>query len=347
VHPGQLLFAGFEGTELPEDLARLVRAGRVGGVVLFARNLRDPEQVRDLVARLHDLAPGDTPLCVSIDQEGGRVQRLRAPWTEWPPMRRLGERDDPAETARVARALARELSDLGIDLDFAPVVDVDTNPANPVIGDRSFGRDAERVARHATAFIEAMQGAGVGACAKHFPGHGDTHEDSHVALPRVDHSLGRLREVELVPFRAAARAGVASIMTAHVLLPCFDPSVPATLCGAALELLRAEIDYDGVVFGDDFEMAAVAEHFPPREATRRALEAGVDALLVCRRTDMREEVLAELEALPDALLEPGLRRVATLKRRFAGGRLAGAGSPPYPEHTRLAARLADQGASST
>jgi beta-N-acetylhexosaminidase len=347
VHPGQLLFAGFEGTELPVDLAGLVREGRVGGVVLFARNLRDPVQVRELVARLHGLAPNDTPLCVAIDQEGGRVQRLRAPWTEWPPMRRLGERDDLAETARVARALARELSDLGIDLDFAPVVDVDTNPANPVIGDRSFGREAERVARHAVAFIDAMQGAGVAACAKHFPGHGDTHEDSHVALPRVDHPLERLHEVELVPFRAAARAGVASMMTAHILLPCLDPRVPATLCGAALELLRRELDYDGVVFGDDFEMAAVAEHFPPREATRRALEAGIDALLVCSRADVRDLVLTELEAMPPHRLEAGLRRVTALKRQYSGGRLAGAGTPPYPEHTRLAARLAGQGASST
>ena len=347
MHPGQLLFAGFEGAQVPEDLTRLVRQGRVGGVVLFARNLRDPGQGRDLVARLHGLAPGDAPLCVAIDQEGGRVQRLRAPWTEWPPMRRLGERDDLAETARVARALARELADLGIDLDFAPVVDVDTNPANPVIGDRSFGREPERVARHARAFIEAMQAAGVAACAKHFPGHGDTNEDSHTALPRVDHPLGRLREVELVPFRAAALAGVASMMTAHVLLPCFDPRVPATLCGAAIELLRGEIGYDGVVFGDDFEMAAVAQHFPPREATRRALEAGVDALLVCSRADVRDEVLAELEALPTGLLEPGLRRVTALKRRFAGGRLAGPGAPPYPEHAQLAARLADQGVAST
>ncbi len=340
MQPGQLLFAGFEGTEVPSDLARLVREGRVGGVVLFARNVRDPAQVRDLVARLHGLAPADTPLCVAIDQEGGRVQRLRAPWTEWPPMRRLGEGDDLAQTARVASALARELADLGIDLDFAPVVDVDTNPLNPVIGDRSFGREPERVARHARAFIEAMQQAGVAACAKHFPGHGDTNEDSHVALPRVDHPLARLREVELVPFRAAALAGVASMMTAHVLLPCLDPRVPATLCGAALELLRHEIGYDGVVFGDDFEMAAVARHFPPREATRRALEAGVDALLVCSRSDMRDEVIAELESLPAGRLEPGLRRVAALKRRFAGGRRAGPAGPPYPEHAELAARLA-------
>jgi beta-N-acetylhexosaminidase len=347
VHPGQCLFAGFLGSEVPDDLAALLREGRLGGVVLFARNLRDPEQARGLVARLHELAPAQAALCVAIDQEGGRVQRLRAPWTEWPPMRRLGERDDTAETTRVARALARELADLGIDLDFAPVVDVDTNPANPVIGDRSFGREAERVARHAREFIAAIQDAGVAACAKHFPGHGDTSEDSHLALPRVDHPLARLREVELVPFRAAAEAGVASMMTAHVLLPCLDPRAPATLCGAALELLRGEIGYDGLVFGDDFEMAAVAQRFSPREATRRALEAGVDALLVCSRADVRDEVLAELEALPESLLEPALRRMARLKRRFAGGRLSGAGAPPYREHLELAARLAAPDAAST
>jgi beta-N-acetylhexosaminidase len=340
VHPGQLLFAGFPGTEVPEDLAALVQEGRLGGVVLFARNVGDAAQLRALVARLHALAPARAPLCVAIDQEGGRVQRLRAPWTEWPPMRRLGERDDPADTARVARALARELADLGIDLDFAPVVDVDTNPANPVIGDRSFGRDPACVARHASAFIEAMQAEGVAACAKHFPGHGDTHEDSHVALPRVGHGLERLRAIELVPFRAAARAGVASVMTAHVLLPCLDPTLPATLCGGALALLRDELGYDGVVFSDDFEMAAVAAHFPAREAARRALEAGVDALLVCSRADLRDEVLDELERMPAARLEPALRRVAALKRRFAGGRQARAGAPPYPAHVALAARLA-------
>lgn len=339
MHPGQLLFAGFQGTEVPEDLAALLRQGRVGGVVLFARNLRDPEQVHRLVAELHALAPATAPLCVAIDQEGGRVQRLRAPWTEWPPMRRLGERDDLEETARVARALARELADLGIDLDFAPVVDVDTNPANPVIGDRSFGREAERVARHASAFVRAMQAEGVAACAKHFPGHGDTQEDSHVALPRVDHPLARLREIELVPFRAAALAGVASMMTAHVLLSCFDDRLPATLCAPVLELLRSELGYDGLVFGDDFEMAAVAAQFPPREATRRALEAGVDALLVCSRADMRDEVLAELEAQPEARLAVPLRRLAALKARFAGGRRARDAGPPYAEHRALAARL--------
>src|SRR5262249_8303228 len=154
-------------------------------------------------------------LLVCVDQEGGRVQRLRAPWTEWPPMRRVAEHADPARTAAVAAALARELRDVGIRLDFAPVVDVDTNPANPVIGDRSFARRREAVAAHARAFVEALQAGGVAACAKHFPGHGDTHVDSHHALPTVAHDLARLRAIELPPFRAAIEAGVASVMTAH------------------------------------------------------------------------------------------------------------------------------------
>ncbi|MBW2579320.1 MAG: glycoside hydrolase family 3 protein, partial [Deltaproteobacteria bacterium] len=190
--PGQLLFAGFEGLELPEDLARLIAAGRVGGVVLFARNVGDPDQVQSLNAALHACAPEGAPLLIAIDQEGGRIQRLRDPWTQWPPMQRLGEADDLEMTAAVARALAVELSNLGIGLDFAPCVDVDTNPANPIIGDRSFGCEPTRVAAHAAPFIRAMQDAGVAACAKHFPGHGDTACDSHLELPRLDHDLARL-----------------------------------------------------------------------------------------------------------------------------------------------------------
>ena len=188
-----MLFAGFQGAGLPEDLACLVAAGGVGGFVLFARNIGDPEQVRDLNAALHARAPEGAPLLIAIDQEGGRIQRLRDPWTEWPPMQRLGDTDDLEMTAAVARALAVELLDLGIGLDFAPCVDVDTNPANPIIGDRSFGSEPTRVAAHAARFIRAMQDAGVASCAKHFPGHGDTTCDSHLELPRLDHDLARLR----------------------------------------------------------------------------------------------------------------------------------------------------------
>jgi beta-N-acetylhexosaminidase len=343
--PGQLLFAGFEGLELPEDLARLIAAGRIGGVVLFARNIGDPEQVRDLTAALHASAPEGAPLLIAIDQEGGRIQRLRDPWTQWPPMQRLGEADDPEMTEAVARALAVELSDLGIGLDFAPCVDVDTNPANPIIGDRSFGSEPTRVATHAAHFIHAMQGAGVAACAKHFPGHGDTVCDSHLELPRLDHDLARLRSVELLPFTSAVEAGVASIMTAHVLFPAIDAKRPATLSPGVMAILREELAYDGVVFSDDLEMRAIADHHSPKAMVDGCLEAQVDSLLVCKDLGLREEVLRGLERAPDARLENPLRRMIDLKRRFAVPRESSKSAdgqslaPPYAEHRALAGRF--------
>lgn len=316
--PGQLLVAGFDGTRLPGDLAALLADGRIGGVILFSRNIEDLEQLRRLVGEIRDAAPPEAPALVSIDQEGGRVQRLRAPWTEWPPMRRLGEIDDLDLTAALAQALARELSDLGIHLDYAPVVDVDTNPANPVIGDRSFGRDASRVARHAARFIDAMQAAGVAACAKHFPGHGDTESDSHLELPRLTHGLARLREVELPPFAAAIEAGVATIMTAHVVFSALDPRRPATMAPDVLAILRDELRYDGLVFSDDLEMKAVADHVRPEDLVDGALQAGVDAMLVCRDAELREIVLRRLERQPDAKVERSIERMIELKRRYVG-----------------------------
>jgi len=350
--PGQALFAGFEGTSPPPPLLDLVAAGRVGGVVLFARNVESPHQVRSLVLELREHEPADAPLVIAIDQEGGRVQRLRTPWTEWPPMRRLGELDAEhpsvttgatpaalAATAAVARALAVELRDSGIDLDFAPVVDVDSNPANPVIGDRSFGNEPALVAAHAAAFIGAMQSAGVACCAKHFPGHGDTTLDSHLALPKVAHDLDRLLAVEVPPFAAAIAAGVASIMSAHVVFEAIDPERPATFSPDVIALLRERLRFDGVLFSDDLEMKAVADRWQPREMVDLALGAGVDVLLACRRFELVTELLERLESLPDARLEAPLRRIAALKQRLAAPSPA-AGGPPYPEHLALAARLA-------
>ena len=337
--PGQLLFGGFEGAELPAALRAQIAAGRVGGVVLFRRNFESAEQARALLGALHAAAPDELPLVVAIDEEGGRVQRLCDWWTAWPPMRRLGEHDDLAFTAAVAHALGRELADLRIDLTFAPVVDVDTNPANPVIGDRSFGRTPELVARHACAFLAGLQAEGVAACAKHFPGHGDTCVDSHLALPVLAHDLARLRAVELPPFAAAIRAGVASVMTAHVLLPALDPEDPATLSARVLGLLRDELGYDGLVFSDDLDMAAVADRHAPADLVARAVGAGVDVLLACRDPRRQTELLSALETAPPAQLAPALARLAAFKTRFGGGRRSRGGVPPYPEHQQLAARI--------
>ena len=340
-HPGQLLFVGFHGSEVPPDLAARIREGRVGGVILFKRNIESPTQVRRLTAALHALAPADAPLTVALDQEGGRVQRLRDPWTEWPPMRALGSRP-VADTAAFARALALELLDAGFDLDFAPVVDVDSNPKNPVIGDRSFARDPATVGRHAAAQIEAMQALGVATCAKHFPGHGDTDLDSHLALPRLDLARDLLERRELPPFRAAIAAGVASIMSAHVLFPKLDRARPATLSPAVMGLLRDELGFDGLVLSDDIEMKAVADHFSVEERSLGALRAGVDVILICSQADLREEVLAKLERAPDHDLEDGLRRVIEFKQRFGAQLqvvpLTEAG-PPFASHQALATRL--------
>jgi beta-N-acetylhexosaminidase len=234
----------------------------------------------ETIRGLHAAWKGPSPI-VAIDQEGGRVARLGPPVAKLPPMRALGAIDDPELTRRAARVLGTQLRALGIGVDFAPVLDVDTNPANPVIGDRSFGRDAAGVIRHGLAFADGLAEGGIVACGKHFPGHGDTELDSHLALPRIAHDRTRLDRVELAPFRAA-RGRIPTIMTAHVVFDAVDPGVPATISRPAITaLLRGELGYDGVIVSDDLEMKAVADRWGVAESAVRAIEAGCDALLVC------------------------------------------------------------------
>ena len=203
---GRLAVAGFAGPSLPVELRALAREAELGGIILFARNIEAPEQVAELAYAARGLA-GAVPPWVSIDQEGGRVARLTAPFTNWPPMRALGNSGDVQLAARFARALARELRAVGVTLDYAPVLDVDTNPDSPVIGDRALSGDPEQAARLGAAVVDGLQAGGVAACGKHYPGHGDAAADSHVELPVVRHPTERLSGVELRPFRAAARAG--------------------------------------------------------------------------------------------------------------------------------------------
>jgi beta-N-acetylhexosaminidase len=319
------LVVGIQGTvPSPEEL-ELVRRG-VGGVVLFARNVESPEQVAELSRALKASSPGR--LLLSIDQEGGRVQRLRPPcWTALPALRRLGEldrggQDGAAIAARLGALVANELSACGIDQDYAPVLDVDTNPQNPVIGDRSIGADPAQVARLGCAFGHALERAGVASCGKHFPGHGDTLQDSHRTLPRLPHGLDRLRACELVPFAAAARAGLSSVMTAHVIFSAFGDE-PATLSAAALRLLRQELGFSGACLSDDLEMAAVADQVGVVEGAVRAIAAGCDGLLVCHSLTLQHQALdaladaAEHGRLPPERLFEASGRMETLLGWFA------------------------------
>ncbi len=320
---GQLLIAGFDGHDIPVELRTVAREFSLGGVILFARNVAEPEQVAELCFDAARLTP-ELPGWVSVDQEGGRVARLKAPFTEWPPMATLGRSGDEALAGRFAKALGAELKAVGISLDYAPVLDVHTNPRNPVIGDRALAERAGEVARLGAAIVRGLQSEGVAACGKHFPGHGDTSTDSHLELPLVEHPPERLREVEFVPFRAAVAAGVATIMTAHVFVPALDETRPATLSRRVVTgLLREELQYGGVILSDDLEMKAVAATYAVPDAAVLAVAAGCDGVLVCSGSyDTHAAVLEALvHAVEDGRLkmsrvEDALKRQQRAKERF-------------------------------
>lgn len=323
---GQLLIGSFAGTSVPVELRALARDFPLGGVIFFARNIEAPEQVAELSWSAEQLGD-ERPAWVSVDQEGGRVARLRAPFTEWPPMAALGRADRPELSARFAAAMGAELSAVGITLDYAPVLDVHTNPRNPVIGDRAFAGDADLVARHGRAVIEALQAAGVAACGKHFPGHGDTSVDSHLELPVVDHAPDRLRAVECRPFAEAIAAGVAFIMTAHVLVPALDERRPATLAPAVVQrLLRETLGFPGVILSDDLEMKAISATTPVPDAAVEAVAAGCDAVLICSgNVDLQAATLESLVRavesgqLPRSRVDDALGRLQAAKQRFLAG----------------------------
>jgi beta-N-acetylhexosaminidase len=320
---GDLLIAGFDGEQIPIELKALAREFGLGGVILFARNIVEPEQVAELCEEASALTPG-RPLWVSVDQEGGRVARLKKPFTEWPPMATLGRSGSPELAVRFARALAAELRAVGITLDYAPVLDVHTNPNNPVIGDRALAERAEEAARLGAAIVRALQDEGVAACGKHFPGHGDTSTDSHLELPVIEHPIERLRQVEFVPFRAAIEARVATIMTAHVFLPALDEHVPATLSRRIVTaLLRDELQFDGVILSDDLEMKAIARDYAVPTAAVMAIDAGCDGALICSGdTAIQYAALEEMvhavedERLSRSRVDDALTRQQRAKERF-------------------------------
>jgi len=294
---GQLLVVGFQGTAtLPDAVRDALSAGRIGGVILFRRNVESPAQVAHLNAEIH--AAAKTAVAapfVAVDQEGGRVARLREPLTLIPPMRVLGDTNDTKLVSMVSEVMATEISALGFNLNFAPVLDVDTNPDNPVIGDRAFSNDPDVVARMGGAFLLGHLTSGVVSCGKHFPGHGDTDTDSHLELPVLAHDGERLEKIELVPFRRLMANGIPMLMTAHIQVPALDTVHPATLSHAVMtRLLRDELGYDGVVVTDDLEMKAVADRYSVEEMIELGLRAGVDLFLICHTQELWERAFKHL-----------------------------------------------------
>ncbi|MDP1767529.1 MAG: beta-N-acetylhexosaminidase [Nitrospirota bacterium] len=319
---GQLFMVGFLGTSVTRDLASFIKEYKPGGVILFSRNLESVEQMVDLTNDLQACSP-HSPLLISIDQEGGRVSRLPKGFTIFPPCELLGRANSTELAYAAAATIAKELRAVGVNMNMAPVLDVNSNPDNPVIGDRAFGATPDVVCELGLATAAGLQDNNVVACGKHFPGHGDTNVDSHKELPVVAASRERLETVEFPPFRRAVTQGIASMMTAHVLYRTLDPELPATLSPTIINgLLRQELRYDGVVLTDDLEMHAIIDHYGIEDAAVRAMSAGCDVLLICKD---RDREIAAFEAVEQAVasgtismerLSLSASRIARLKGRF-------------------------------
>lgn len=332
---GQVMMAGFGGGAVPVELRALAREWDLGGAVLFARNVEAPEQVAELAFEIRGLGR-ETPPWVGIDQEGGRVARLRAPFTEWPAMAHLGRHGSDDLARRFGRALATELSAVGVTLDFAPVLDLFSEAADPVIGDRALAADPGTVGRLGCGIVAGLQDGGVAACAKHFPGHGDAGADSHKELPVVEHDPERLRAHEMAPFRAAVAAEVAAVMTAHIVYPALDDAHPATLSRAIVDgILRRECGHRGLVVTDDLDMGAITADRTVERAAVEAISCGCDTVLVCgasaeRHASVLEALVHAVETgeLDRRLVEEACARQRRVKARFL------AGDPPRRPRSR-------------
>jgi len=340
-----LFTVGFYGKTVTPELTGLLARG-VGGVIFFARNVGTPEEVLELNREIKRVAA--RPLLLAIDQEGGQVARLKQGFTELPPMRAVGAAGSPALARELGRLIGRELRAVGFDMNYAPVLDIDTNPDNPIIAARSFGRTPELVTELGLALAAGLQEVGVAACGKHFPGHGDTSQDSHLELPKLPHAMARLEEVELAPFKAAAKAGIASFMTAHVIFEAVDSKYPATMSRAVLTgILREKLGYDGMVVTDDVEMKAIADNYGVEEAVLLGLGAGVDHFLCCHTAELAHRAIdaivkaVESGKLSQSVLDTATRRFNSVRSRFEKpvGPAAGLATLRSPEHLALVARI--------
>jgi beta-N-acetylhexosaminidase len=318
----QMIMVGVTGLELSQEEQALFRDYPFGGFILFKHNRSEPLQILSLCRSLWESAPDEAPF-IAIDEEGGRVHRLPQPFTHFPAAALLGRTRDPDLVYRGGRASAAELRLIGINLDFAPVLDVASNPKNPIIGDRSFGSAPDQVIKFGSAWVRGLRAGGIIPCGKHFPGHGGTDTDSHLSLPVVEKPLEELRTVELAPFVHACRARIESLMTAHVLFRLLDRDYPATLSHRIITgILRQELGYEGVVFGDDMEMKAVTDNYGREEALLRGIGAGLDVFMYCHSQSNAlgafEFIVREVEKEPAlrASVEQSYSRIKSLKSRY-------------------------------
>ena len=328
---GQLLMVGIQGQTLDSATRDFLNEIRPNGVILFARNIESPRQIAELNRDLQKFAidMGLDPFFISVDQEGGRVRRLREPFSEFPASWEMANSDSPEASVKdFASRTAAELRLAGFNLDFVPVLDMVDEKVDlktTVIGDRSFGSNPETVAHLGNIVIREMRLAGVIPCAKHFPGHGATTVDSHFDLPVDRRLLQELESRDLIPFRQAVNNQIEMIMTAHVLFPMLDLDKPATMSSRILDnLLRKVMGYDGVIITDDLDMGAVSKSYSTDTCVVESFNAGADILLICNSRDKALEAIASLKtAVRDGRIDPhqvsvSINRIESLKKKFVG-----------------------------
>lgn len=321
------MIVGLSGLSLTADETEFLIRENIGGVILFKRNFESPKQVFELSQELRSVAKRKSdkqPFFISVDQEGGRVARFRKPFTEWPPMAAVGKIDSATVAFKVAQCLALELAAVGINLNFAPSVDIFTNPQNTVIGDRALGTDAETVAKLGSALVRGMIKGGVLPVAKHFPGHGNTLIDSHDELPIENKTLAELEACELDPFKRVFKARLDIVMSSHLLFPKIDPKYPCSLSDIFLkQILRDQLRFRGLVISDDLDMKALTKHHEKGEIAVRALEAGTNILLYCNEPDSPPIALDAVEKavrdkrIPLQTVIENAQKVNALKKDFA------------------------------
>jgi beta-N-acetylhexosaminidase len=320
---GQMIMVGLEGYEKDPYAQEMITKYKIGGFILFKRNIKDADQTLNLINSLKEAnRENKIPLFFAVDEEGGRVTRMPAEFTKLPTNRAIGKINSEDFAFEVGSVIGQQLKSLGFNMNFAPVLDIDSNPRNPVIGDRSFGPDEQIVSRLGTAAMKGIQSQVISAV-KHFPGHGDTSVDSHIGLPVVNHDMARLKDFELVPFAHAIENGADMVMVAHILLPKIDEENPATLSKTVItDILRDEMKFDGVVITDDMTMGAITENYDIGDAAIRSITAGADIDLVCHDNEKQVKVLEALkQAVADRVisensLDEHIYRILELKQKY-------------------------------
>ncbi|OPF51344.1 glycoside hydrolase family 3 [Clostridium baratii] len=321
---GQLVISGFYGTTLDENILKLIKENKISGVILFNRNVKDSNTLLSLNNSLKESNKNNKlPLFISVDEEGGSVTRMPKDIKRLPTNKYIGSLNNKDLSYKVGEILGEQLSYFGFNMNFAPVLDINSNSNNPVIGDRSFGNNKDIVASLGTSTMKGIQSKNIISVVKHFPGHGDTSVDSHVNLPVVNYNINRLNSFEFVPFKTAIQNGADAVMVGHILLPKIDNKYPSSMSYEIVtNILRKDLGFNGLVVSDDMTMGAITENYSIEEAAVKSINAGVDLLLVCQKYENTENVLKALKEavlngrISKERLDNALYNIISIKKKY-------------------------------